>query len=408
MRHLALAAVLAALAGAPAMAADRTLAGELYYLPRIALPDTAEVSLTARDAAGAVVAGTRMPTGGRQVPLPFALDVPAGVALTLEAALLVSGAPAWAAVPLPVAAGDTDRGLAPIRLDRRLSVERATHLRCGDDEVTFGLTRRGGMLAIAGREVALHIEETASGARFVADGDATTWIWGKGSEWVLSLAGFERLCQAITPPPLFPLLARGHEPGWRLEAAGGRVSFAPAEGTPLEGPVGTALRVEDGERYAIEGDGLAFTVARRICRDSMTGMPHPFAVTVETAAGTHGGCGGAPAALIEGVEWRVTAIEGETLAPAIEVTLHVADGRVAGTSGCNRYGGSVTIGGEGIAFGAMMSTMMACEESRMRIERRFGEALAAVTRFDFAPDGRLVLYAGDRQVLTARRQAPTR
>jgi heat shock protein HslJ len=47
--------------------------------------------------------------------------------------------------------------------------------------------------------------------------------------------------------------------------------------------------------------------------------------------------------------------------------------------------------------------MMACEPSLMEQERRFLDALAAVTRFEIAPDGALVLVGGDEPKLIVRR-----
>ena len=47
--------------------------------------------------------------------------------------------------------------------------------------------------------------------------------------------------------------------------------------------------------------------------------------------------------------------------------------------------------------------MMACDPALMAQERRFLDALAAVRRFEIAPDGALVLVADDGPRLLARR-----
>ena len=52
-------------------------------------------------------------------------------------------------------------------------------------------------------------------------------------------------------------------------------------------------------------------MAETICRDSMTGMPYPETVTVETREQTLRGCGGAPIELLTGREWVVEDISGE-------------------------------------------------------------------------------------------------
>ena len=78
-------------------------------------------------------------------------------------------------------------------------------------------------------------------------------------------------------------------------------------------------------------------------------------------------------------------------------------GRVFGQSGCNRFSGGFALSGEGLGFGAVAGTMMACPEDLMLVEQRFLGALPRVDRFDIAPDGALELYAGGAVVLRALR-----
>jgi len=65
--------------GFNALSSADTLRGEVYYLPRIALPATAKVTVKLVDAAKAdapseVIASKEFSTEGRQVPIPFELD----------------------------------------------------------------------------------------------------------------------------------------------------------------------------------------------------------------------------------------------------------------------------------------------------------------------------------------------
>ena len=78
--------------------------------------------------------------------------------------------------------------------------------------------------------------------------------------------------------------------------------------------------------------------------------------------------------------------------------------RVAGTASCNRYSGPYRLSGEGLSFGAMISTKMACAEPRMGQETAFLQGLSMVTRFEIAADGALRLLADDGQAIVARRQ----
>ncbi|PKP82284.1 MAG: hypothetical protein CVT80_13325 [Alphaproteobacteria bacterium HGW-Alphaproteobacteria-2] len=142
-----------------------------------------------------------------------------------------------------------------------------------------------------------------------------------------------------------------------------------------------------------------------LCRDAATGMPHPDTVTLEQGEERLAGCGGAPIALLAGGEWIVEDIGGGGIIDSSHVTLAVdRSGRVAGRGGCNRYFGPLTITGEGIAFGLIGATMMACGEALMAQERRFFDALAAVARFDLDPTGALLLIGADGRVLVRARR----
>lgn len=82
----------------------------------------------------------------------------------------------------------------------------------------------------------------------------------------------------------------------------------------------------------------------------------------------------------------------------------MAEGRVGGSGGCNRWSGAFRLG-EGLGIGPhLVSTMMACLEPVMATERRLLDALPLVTAFDFDESGRLVLATGDGKAIVARRR----
>jgi heat shock protein HslJ len=78
-------------------------------------------------------------------------------------------------------------------------------------------------------------------------------------------------------------------------------------------------------------------------------------------------------------------------------------GRVFGSGGCNHYNGAAELTGEGLRFGPLAATMMACPEALMAQEGLFFQTLDRVDRFDISPDGALLLIAAGETVLTARR-----
>jgi heat shock protein HslJ len=77
-------------------------------------------------------------------------------------------------------------------------------------------------------------------------------------------------------------------------------------------------------------------------------------------------------------------------------------GRVFGSGSCNRYSGNAELSGETLSFSAIGSTMMACPEAIMAQERRFFDALGAVTGFEINDTGALLLRGASGTPVTAR------
>lgn len=204
-----------------------------------------------------------------------------------------------------------------------------------------------------------------------------------------------------------PLHARGNEPAWSLDIdsslrfESGRLHVA-GPATPVE---------VDGERRrytaALRDRAIPVTVevvaAPGVCRDSMSGMPHPLRVGVAVDGRRFDGCGGEPAALLRGGEWTVVELTGERVEAAAPTLLFGEDGSVGGRASCNAYGATYALTGETLAVGRATVTRMACPPPRMAQEARFLELLQGVRRFDVADDGSLVLIGDDGRAIRARR-----
>ena len=169
------------------------------------------------------------------------------------------------------------------------------------------------------------------------------------------------------------------------------------------GAAEATLRVRDteltdtGDIILHAGDDRV-TVIRRagLCRDSMTGMPHPETVTLTVDNDTFTGCGGDPRHLLTGGPWQVRRIDGTDVIDSADATLTFGpEVGYHGSGSCNRYRGKYDLTGGGLSFGAAAGTMMACADAVMAQERRFLDALPAVTRFDLTDEGALVLLEGD-------------
>ncbi len=388
-----------------AQAQDRALSGEITYLQRIALPPDSTAIVEFRDATGAVVAETRFGTSDRQVPLPFELAVPAGTEGTLRGGIVTGGMPGWATDPVEVAAGADALALGTLLLRPVTPMGFSSAFRCGETEVVVGFIGDIARMQVGGTTWDLVPEVTASGAKFTSADDPGTFFWSRGEAATVSVAG-EALpeCTIGIPVALPPFRARGNEPGWTVEIAGGRIAFSLGYGQrTVEAPLPTA-EFEDGATvYRLPDEELTLRIEDRLCQDNMTGMPYPATVMLETADGPLAGCGGEAVDLLTGPEWVVEDIDGAGIPDGARVTLEfLPEGRVAGTGGCNRYNAAFTLTGETLGFGPAASTMMACAEALMDLEQRFHTTLAAVNRFEIDPTGALVLHAPEGRILARR------
>jgi heat shock protein HslJ len=225
-------------------------------------------------------------------------------------------------------------------------------------------------------------------------------------------AGADHPAAPATPAPLqgtpaSPFIARGNEPGWRLDLDGERMTLRMQDGaTRTLAPPPAAQRTDAFTRYAGRADGadLTVTVFNRRCKDTMTGMNHPNAVEVVLAGRKLTGCGGDPATLLRGGEWVVTEIAGRGLVERSRATLNFGgDGRVYGRSSCNNYTAEYRLSGETLTVSKPAGTMMACEPPILQQEGVFLDVLRNLRSFDLRGDGTLVLAAGDGRTIVARR-----
>lgn len=110
-------------------------------------------------------------------------------------------------------------------------------------------------------------------------------------------------------------------------------------------------------------------------------------------------CAGASADL-EGTSWQLVDFAGKPPVDDSHPTIAFEDGRVNGNASCNSYSGEYSVKGDSIAFGMMMSTMMACvDNALMEQEQDYLAFLGDVERYELH-DGQLLLTnaAGDMLV----------
>lgn len=105
---------------------------------------------------------------------------------------------------------------------------------------------------------------------------------------------------------------------------------------------------------------------------------------------------------LSSTDWQLSAIEGNDVLKSnypngVPSVVFTADNKINGHGGCNRYGGSYTLGAAGeLTIGQMIATKMFCEGVA---EDRYMQALSAVNRAEMKGNS-LILYNGKDVVLT--------
>lgn len=302
----------------------------------------------------------------------------------------------------PPAAGEAPRDAAALALDPQPPLR----FRCGERTVTLRHFGELATLEAGGRTYTLHPVRAASGAKMVSVDDDRTSIWVKGDAARLELDGTAQPeCRLVGDKPLFR--AVGNEPGWRLDVRADGLSLLLDGGdTHVFAPSPLVIDGDGLRSYeAVSAGGpLTALVFARYCEDAMSGMPHPNTVEVRWQDRVLKGCGGDPAALLQGGPWEVVEIGGKAVTDPARTTLDFAsEGRLAGMAACNRYFGSYVLSGEGLRLSPLGATKMACEPGAMDEERRFMEATGRITGFAIAADGSLILRAGGEALMRARR-----
>lgn len=353
-----------------------------------------------------VIAETRVPLAGRQPPIAFVLDadparLPARGDLAVRAGLIIEGRLRFISAPRALGAGSGGNVLlGELMLHPHQSLAFVTDLVCGDRIAAFGMDGDTPTLILGESRYALKQVAAPSGSRFEGV-DAKVVFWSKGEAAGLELPDGTTLdCRKAgrVAPASDRLVARGNEPSWRLtiDDSGASLTSLSSELT-FAAPKVERTTVDGAPRITASSAGrtLAVTVKEGLCADTMTGMPFPFGVSLDLDGKALSGCSGETLDLLAG-GWRVIRLGEAPVPPEVTITLEFGrDGRVAGRGGCNRYTGPYTLTGEGLSFGDLASTRMACPQPQMEAEARFLGLLAKVTRVTPGEAGQLKLMAGD-------------
>lgn len=405
---LATALVFVVLASTAITQHTRSLTGQVTYRERIALAPNATLLVEVTTANQAVLAEARIPTEGRQMPIPFSIDLPGGAEGTLRAGLSTGSRIDWLSDPVEI---DTDMsgGVGELVLHRHRPMGFVSAFRCGDRVIHLGFAGDSAVMDTGTKRLILRRVRAASGARYESEGDPDTWFWNRGDSAMVSLAGDELPeCRLTFPMDDTPYRAGGNEPFWSVTIEAGEMTLTRLGMDDLTMPVTETGLTDTGDILIIAADperALRAVLLRRptLCRDTMTGMPHPETAALSMGDKTIRGCGGDPWSLLTGRTWVVEDIGSAGVIDTARATMGFdGAGRVYGSGSCNLYNGPATLTGETLSVGNLATTGRACPDAIMTQERRFFDALTKVIGFDIGPDGALILRGPSGPLVTAR------
>lgn len=297
------------------------------------------------------------------------------------------------------------------RADPRLGQLPSVYL-CGGREVAVGHVGQQLRVTVGPEQALLMPVVAASGAQYQNPGDSGTSVWFKGDAPLVHWKGDRLGTCRVLKHLVSPFKAQGYEPGWQLLADGSAITLRWGSGTKgtdaLEGVKVSAQQPLSVGRTVALGHGAGateVTVFHRLCKDAVSGLPHPFTATVHKDGRTLTGCGGDSLSVLQHRQWQVLSsspVKGGAAAPTDATLRFEPDGRLTGQTGCNLYNGRYRLDGAFLRLEALVTTRRACLGPAMAAEQAFLRWLPRVSRYDVAEDGALTLLTTDGDAFTAR------
>jgi heat shock protein HslJ len=109
---------------------------------------------------------------------------------------------------------------------------------------------------------------------------------------------------------------------------------------------------------------------------------------------------------LTGTLWSLSSFIGKELVPGSGITVEfTSDGKIGGSSGCNRYAGAYKVDGNSLLISSpLASTMMACSEEVMDQETAYLQALGDVRSFTASQDQLTLKDAGGNDMMAFNAQ----
>ena len=215
------------------------------------------------------------------------------------------------------------------------------------------------------------------------------------------------------------VVAMGTDPAWSLTVnpSKGFLRFNALNGDSLQAAVPERQTDSDGVfRYVAPVDSLTSQPGRLnivfrpdSCVNTVSGQRFDYRVEVDYRSKNYVGCGVSlrQLALLSDI-WVLTDFQGQPIigggprreAPRLEISL--SEGRVTGTTGCNRLSGPVKADTRQILFGPLVTTKMACESDSGRLESKLLSELNQPLTYQIG-DRKLTLLRQGKPVMTFKK-----
>lgn len=205
------------------------------------------------------------------------------------------------------------------------------------------------------------------------------------------------------------LVAIGHEPSWSLtiNPSKGIIHFGLLNGDSITTTVLTPVNDPNGGfRYAVSAlsGRLNVLFTPDSCTDKLSGQQFDYRVEVDFLGKPYTGCGVSlrQLALLQ-ANWLLTDLQGQPVqannagkdGPRLDISL--TEGRVTGTTGCNRLSGRIRADSHLIGFGPLTTTRMACIGDSGSAEATFLNVLNQPANYQIK-DGTLTLIQQGKPV----------
>ncbi len=209
-------------------------------------------------------------------------------------------------------------------------------------------------------------------------------------------------------------MAIGNEPSWALTINSSKnyLQFKTPGADSISVPMPQRSVDSNGRvRFSAETSrGVLIALFRPdSCVDTMSGQPFDYQVDVTYDGKTYVGCGTSLRELsLLNDSWVLQTLRGKALSAASgggeppRLDIQLTEGRVTGTTGCNRLMGPAQADSRHIKFGSLAVTRRACPGEVARLEGDFLEALNQTLTYRVA-NGTLTLLHDNKAVMTFRK-----